>query len=107
MKGEDGFYHIHGQKFELLKGSRAQVMHGTAYKTEGNLTKNKLMMNKHGRIVSEKKHHTAKNEKRLLKHGYGTQKGAFGFVKTDGTMKRQHKHKRRSHHKRSHHYKKH
>ena len=42
MKGEDGFYHIHGQKFELLKGSRAQVMHGTAYKTEGNLTKNKL-----------------------------------------------------------------
>jgi hypothetical protein len=38
-------------------------------------------MNKWGRIVSEKKHKTAKKEMRLLKHGYGTQKGKFGFVK--------------------------
>ena len=40
--------------FEKTEGSRAQVWHGTAKKTSGNLTKDKLMMNKHGRIVSKK-----------------------------------------------------
>jgi hypothetical protein len=38
-------------------------------------------MNKNGRIVSRKKHVTAKKEKRLVKAGYGTKKGKFGFVK--------------------------
>jgi hypothetical protein len=37
-------------------------------------------MNKHRRIVSKKKHATAKKEKRLIKAGYGTKKGKFGFV---------------------------
>jgi hypothetical protein len=62
-------------------GTRAQVWHGTAKKTSGGLTKSDLMMNKAGRIVSKSKHFSAKKEKRLLKHGYGTQKGKFGFVK--------------------------
>ena len=62
-------------------GTRAEVWHGTAKKTPGGLTKNHLMMNKHGRIVSRAKHTTAKHEMRLLKHGFGTQKGKFGFVK--------------------------
>lgn len=62
-------------------GTRAQVWHGTAKKTSGGLTKSDLMMNKHGRVVSKAKHFTAKKENRLLKHGYGTQKGKFGFVK--------------------------
>jgi hypothetical protein len=39
------------------------------------------MMNKHGRVVSKAKHLTAKKEMRLLKHGYGTKKGKFGYVK--------------------------
>ena len=39
------------------------------------------MMNKHGRVVSKAKHMTAKKEMRLLKHGYGTKKGKFGYVK--------------------------
>jgi hypothetical protein len=38
-----------------LEGHRAQVMHGTAYKTSGGLTRVHLMFNKHGRIVSKKK----------------------------------------------------
>jgi hypothetical protein len=38
-------------------------------------------MNKNGRIVSRKKHVTAKKEKRLVRAGYGTKKGKFGFVK--------------------------
>jgi hypothetical protein len=62
-------------------GTRAQVWHGTCKKTSGGLTKSDLMMNKHGHIVSRAKHNTAKKEKRLLKAGYGTKKGKFGFVK--------------------------
>lgn len=62
-------------------GSRAQVWHGTAKKTSGGLTKTALMMNKHGRIVSKRKHMTAKKEKRLVKAGFLTKKGRFGFVK--------------------------
>ena len=77
----DGTYHIHGKKYEILIGSRAQVQHGTAYKTAGLLKKHDLHMNKHGRIVSKKKHETAKKERRLEKAGYFTQKGRFGYVK--------------------------
>ena len=62
-------------------GTRAQVWHGTAKKTSGGLTKAALMMNKHGRIVSRKKHNTAKKEKRLVKAGFLTKKGQFGFIK--------------------------
>jgi len=77
-------------------GTRAQVWHGTAKKTSGGLTKANLMQNKAGRIVSRAKHNTAKKEMRLVKHGYGTKKGEFGFVKI-GSHKRSHK---RSHKKR-------
>lgn len=37
-------------------GSKAQVWHGNADKTSGGLTKENLMKNKSGRIVSKKKH---------------------------------------------------
>lgn len=91
-KGNDGKYHVKGKSFEMLIGSRAQVYHGTAFKTKGELTKSHLMMNKHGRIVSVKKHNTAKREKRLIKAGYYTRKGKFGFVyvgsKTTRTRRR-------------------
>lgn len=62
-------------------GSRIQVYRGHAKKTSGGLTRSDLMMNKHGRVVSKAKHFTAKKEMRLLKHGYGTKKGKFGYVK--------------------------
>jgi hypothetical protein len=85
-RGNDGKYHIHGKGYPELFGSRQQVMNGTAYKTAGELTKSELMMNKWGRIVSRKKHVTAKKEKRLQKYGYFAKKGKFGYVKK--TMKR-------------------
>lgn len=85
-RSEDGMYHINGKKFKELFGSRHQVMNGTAYKTAGELTKSHLMMNKWGRIVSRKKHATAKKEKRLVKYGYTAKKGKFGYVKV-GTKK--------------------
>jgi hypothetical protein len=59
-------------------GSRAQVWHGTAKKTSGGLTKSNLMMNKHGRIVSKKKHASGKKTiKNLKKLGYVAKKGEF------------------------------
>ena len=80
-KGQDGKYHLDGQSCEKGIGTRAQVWHGTACKTSGGLTKKNLFMNKNGRIVSRKKHLTAKKEKRLEKHGYFAKKGKFGMVK--------------------------
>ena len=38
-----------------------------------------------GRIVSKSKHFTAKKEMRLLKYGYDTKKGKFGYVKINKT----------------------
>ena len=76
----DGHYLIHGKKYEMLCGSRAQVFHGTAYKTSGELKKDNLMQNKNGRIVSKRKHTTAKKERRLVKAGYGTKKDNLGLL---------------------------
>ena len=79
----------------LTMGSRRQVFNGTAKKTSGGLTKSDLMMNKAGRIVSKAKHASAKKEMRLLKHGYGTQKGKFGFVKVGSKSRKSSKSKSR------------
>lgn len=81
FRHDDGYYHIDGNKYKNLFGSRKQVYSGTAYKTKGELTKDHFIMNKLGRIVSKKKHYTAKKEKRLEKYGYFAQKGKFGYVK--------------------------
>ena len=75
LRQEDGHYHIGGVKYPELFGSRIQVFRGSAYKTEGGLTKDKLMVNKHGRIVSKLKHTTAKKERRLEKAGYFCKEG--------------------------------
>lgn len=80
-KAEDGLYHISGKTFKQLVGSRHQVHNKTAYKTAGGLTKNDLLLNKWGRIVSAKKHRTAKKEKRLQNLGFFATKGKFGVEK--------------------------
>ena len=78
-KATDGKYHINGKKFDQLVGSRAQVFHGTAYKTTSGaakpkgdaLTRKDLKKNKHHRIVSAAK--SAKGPqmlKRLHNKGY-------------------------------------
>ena len=72
--------------FQMTVGTRAQVWHGTAKKTSGGLMKSNLLQNKNGRIVSKSKHNSAKKDKRLVKAGYLTKKGKFGFVKS-GTRK--------------------
>jgi len=104
-KDTAGNYIINGHKYKNLEGKRAQVIHGTAYKTSGGLTKKDLIQNKNGRIVSKKKHFSAKKDKRLIKAGYGTKKGHFGAVRLPGfksskssssrTKSRRHKRKMR------------
>jgi len=87
-RNEDGTYHIGNRKYKELFGSRQQVWNGTSYKTSGSLTRQDLLMNKWGRIVSHKKHITAKKEKRLQKYGYFAKKGKFGFVKKETVKNR-------------------
>jgi len=84
---KNGKYLVSGSKYDMLIGTRAQVWHGTAYKTSGGLKKTDLLKNKAGRIVSKSKYTSAKREKRLVKNGYGSKKGHFGFVKLNGTSK--------------------
>ena len=88
MRSDDGMYHIHGHKYSMLIGSRAQIWHGTAYKTKGGLTKADLLMNKRGHVVSKKLFNRAKREKRLERAGYFTQKGKCGWVKIDGSKRK-------------------
>lgn len=87
-KNANGKYVVKGKTYDMLIGTRAQVWHGTAYKTSGGLTKNDLIQNKAGRIVSKAKYHSAKKEMRLVKAGYGTKKGKFGYVKLNKSSKR-------------------
>jgi hypothetical protein len=69
-------------------GTRAEVMHGTAKKTSGGLTKKDLKYNKQGRIVSVKMSERAKKDKRLEKAGFKPVKGKFKlFKKADGKKK--------------------
>ena len=81
VRAEDGTYTVKGKKYKELFGSREQVHNGTAYKTKAGLTKDDILMNKWGRLVSANKHKTAKKEMRLEKHGYSAKKGKFGYVK--------------------------
>ena len=80
-RSADGLYHISGKTYKYLCGSRVQVHHQTAYQTPGGLTKSDLLLNKWGRIVSAKKHRTAKRQKRLQKLGFFATKGKFGVEK--------------------------
>ncbi len=72
----------------MTVGSRAQVWHGNADKTTGGLEKKDLIKNKHGRIVSRRKHKSAKKNNRLVNAGFLTKKGTFGFVKKNESRKK-------------------
>lgn len=63
------------------EGSRAEVMHGTAKRTSGGLTKGDLKYNKWGSIVSKRKSEQARKQKHLEKAGWTAKKGKFGAVK--------------------------
>ena len=94
-RGEDGMYtDKDGKKYKFLIGSRAQVMHGTAYKTSGNLIAGDLMKSKSSdKIVSVTRSKIAKKENRLGKAGYTARKGKFGAVKISTRKRRSSKSK--------------
>jgi hypothetical protein len=79
-KTTDGKYIIKDKIYKNLVGSRPAVGHGIAYKTTGGLTQEQLIKIK-GRWKSRKKHLSATADNRLLKKGYSTKKGFFGYVK--------------------------
>lgn len=63
-------------------GSRAEVFHGNAKRTSGRLTKDMLMKNAAGRIVSKRKHEAGRNALKFLHaKGYIAIKGKFGCKK--------------------------
>ena len=72
-------------------GTKAEVFHGTAKHTSGNLHKKDLMKHK-GRIVSRKKHAAGKKAiKRLFALGYKPKKGTFKAMRksmVDGRKKK-------------------
>ncbi len=83
---------INGKEYKSLVGSKAEVMHGTAYKTsygktknEGgtSLTKKNLKYNKQGRIVSISKSVAAKKNNGLKnwakENDLVLKKGTFGW----------------------------
>lgn len=74
----------------MTTGSKAQVWHGTADKTAGGLTKKDLMKNKHGRIISRRKHALgAKSAKKyLFAAGYKPKKGTFKLFKKGAAAKK-------------------
>jgi len=54
-RNKDGKYHIQGKIYEKLTGTREEVFNEIAYRTSGELNKDDLIVNKHGKIVSKKK----------------------------------------------------
>ena len=69
-------------------GSRAQVLHGNALKTTGNLSKKDLRKNKYGKIVSKAASTAAKKTKNLGE--YLVAKGTKEFIlasKSKGSKK--------------------
>jgi hypothetical protein len=63
-------------------GSKAEVFHGTAIKTTGQLRKKDLMLTSKGRIVSRKKQAAGKKAiKRLFALGFKPKKGQFTLMR--------------------------
>jgi hypothetical protein len=76
-------------------GSKAEVFHGTARHTSGNLHKKDLMKHK-GRIISRKKHAAGlKAIKHLKKLGFVAKKGTFRLFRKSDAKKTAKRHTRR------------
>jgi len=70
----------------MIEGTRAQVWHGTAKRTSGGLTKDDLIKNKHGYIVSKLKSDYMKknpNKNPLKNYLQKSNSGEFGAIHLD------------------------
>jgi hypothetical protein len=76
-------------------GTKAEVFHGTALKTTGQLHKKDLMKHK-GRIISRKKHALGKKAiKHLFALGYKPKKGTFKLMRKSMEQKKSRRHTRK------------
>ena len=64
QKQKDNFYYINDKKYEKLIGTRQEVWDSVAYKTAGELTKEELVINKKGDVVSKTKSQQSENDVR-------------------------------------------
>lgn len=74
----------------MKEGTRAQVWHGTAEKTSGGLSKNDLIKNKHGYIVSKNKSEYMKknpNKNPLKDYLQKSDSGEFGVIHSNNDPK--------------------
>jgi hypothetical protein len=62
QKQKDNFYYINDKKYEKLIGTRQEVWDDIAYKTAGELTKEELVINKNGEVVSKIKSEQSSND---------------------------------------------
>ena len=65
----DGKYHINGNIYEKIRGTREEVWCGSAYETTGELKRMDLEMNKYSKIVSKVKMITATMDNNFIKCG--------------------------------------
>lgn len=68
-RNADGKYNMNGRLYDNLFGSREAVWNETAYKTRGGLTKNDLILNREGNIVSKQKSIQETEYQRFVKTG--------------------------------------
>lgn len=73
-KNKNGKYDIFGKTYDKLFGLRDDVWSGKSYKTSGGLTKNDLMLNGHGKIVSKRKYIQECAYNRFIKFGVNKSK---------------------------------
>jgi hypothetical protein len=67
QKNKNGNYPIQDILYDKLTGSRTEVWKQIAYKTSGGLTKEDLIENPSGKIISKHKHIESKRNNHLLK----------------------------------------
>ena len=67
QKNKNGTYSIQDTLYDKLNGTREEVWKQIAYKTSGGLTKDDLMENPSGKIISKQKHIESKRNNHLPK----------------------------------------
>jgi hypothetical protein len=71
-RNKDGKYFCNDIIYDKLIGTREEVWNSKVYKTTGGLTKNDLMLNSNGKIVSKKKSAAETSLDRFKLHGVNT-----------------------------------
>jgi hypothetical protein len=66
IRNKNGNYIINGIEYDQLVGTREEIFNNLAYKTTGGLTKDDLIINPAGKVISKKKSVQEKINNRFL-----------------------------------------